>query len=822
LPASGRAFRRDKALGVLVHLSLLILLLAGFAQAGILISRSESGLVFSEAAVITVNGKDRVLSLGAQPKIAGPVGRLAAFRLGGALLKDGDAATMAAYEAGGDVTYLLPQGAPKDAAGEPGAIWRTAKIAYRKSPSDKAPAEVSTAAFVAFLPAGAEALAKLCMDSRALELIGGKGKAFAAQVELISAAVKTYASNPAMGAVERYVEEAMRQRHSAFESGAAGVDALEEGLRYAALSLETYPAQPEQERLRKSLAQRKEWLDRRVAILRAFEAAGHWDAFLLGYRDFEKYQSSFPEMAEKHGQALKESLQLHRAAARERMAEGEHRAAWRAIRLASARQPSDTGLQKELSVAWTEYSRRNAVDKQSRRKQLNVGQREAITQALHFATRYKEQNKLEDALKSVGEAEAIDPESLPALLKKAEVLGAMRETQKALATLDEYDLRAVDEERQPAVQLRNELLFQLVTHLRDSKRELEKAWSEGNYHRARALAAEGLRAREDDPDLLYYAGTASLATRQPKDSRLFLARYLDVSNTLDANPERRAAVRRLLSGIADAAPPEQEGEANWLSGMKLPPNVYYCPISLAFQPRIDRIEASNKLKTTFEWDGGRLKSIVPVFERNERVSGEKKIAFTYSPQAPQVASLTYEDEPVPSGATPDEAYQRSSMVILNNPYIDPNAVAMLTGKNLAVGVAGNQFFHPFVWEKIHYFQFVYDENGRVKQARQLPDRNAAPGDLLLEFDWNGMQLSAIRGYRAPAAGGGRQVQIYERSLQYQGGRLLGEEIRAEGKTSRIKYIYSGDKPATAECDKDTTLDGRSREVAFQAMRAQAR
>ena len=38
-----------------------------------------------------------------------------------------------------------------------------------------------------------------------------------------------------------------------------------------------------------------------------------------------------------------------------------------------------------------------------------------------------------------------------------------------------------------------------------------------------------------------------------------------------------------------------EGEANWFSGVKLPKGLFYCPISLAFQPHIDHIDASNKL-----------------------------------------------------------------------------------------------------------------------------------------------------------------------------------------------------------------------------------
>ena len=53
-------------------------------------------------------------------------------------------------------------------------------------------------------------------------------------------------------------------------------------------------------------------------------------------------------------------------------------------------------------------------------------------------------------------------------------------------------------------------------------------------------------------------------------------------------------------------------------------------------------------------------------------------------------------------------------------------------------------------------------------------------------------------------------------MRYQQGRLVGEEIRAGGKSPSIKYKWKGDQLVSAECDKDESLDGRSREVIFAA------
>ena len=89
---------------------------------------------------------------------------------------------------------------------------------------------------------------------------------------------------------------------------------------------------------------------------------------------------------------------------------------------------------------------------------------------------------LDDALKSVVDAEgllrkslpagAVAPETLKVLYKKADILGAEERTSEALATLEEYDLYAVDDERGPAEKLRNQLLFSLNTSLKDCEGQI--------------------------------------------------------------------------------------------------------------------------------------------------------------------------------------------------------------------------------------------------------------------------------------------------------------------------------------------------------------
>ncbi|MCX6637818.1 MAG: hypothetical protein NT090_22410, partial [Acidobacteria bacterium] len=546
------------------------------------------------------------------------------------------------------------------------------------------------------------------------------------------------------------------------------------------------------------------------------------DAFLAGARDFDTYEQAFPEMAKLRSEALKQSLQRHRKAGQDRLAEGEFGAAHREFRTAGLRQPSNVQLQDEVRQSWTEYSRRAATDRQGRRETLSAGLHDAIERALYFADQNKQSKNLDEALKNVEQAEAIlskalaggavAPESRRVLYQKADILAAQGRVSEALATLDQHDLVAIDDERQPATQLRNQLLFQLDKNLKEIKAQARKAWTEERFHLVRALSQQGLRAKDDDPDLLHLAGAAAFVTRDRQQSQKLLARYLEVSNSLDGSAEQRAQARRLLRTVAGAAAPAAEaGEPNWMSGKRLPKNVFYCPLSLAFQPRINHIDAGGKLKIAFTWEKGRLKTIVPTFEKNEKPTGEKTIAFAYDERVPQVASVTVE-QAAPAPSDPDEAVRRASLMIPNNPYVDPAAVQALTGKNITLGITGNRFFNPFIWDKVYYFRFTYDEQGRVSQARELSGPGGAAGSLVVEFDWNGLQLAALRGYEGPDEK--RRVKIYERTLQYEGGRLVSEDIQSQGRSAKVKYTYKGDNLLSASCDKNAHLDARARQVTF--------
>jgi hypothetical protein len=292
-----------------------------------------------------------------------------------------------------------------------------------------------------------------------------------------------------MAPLEKYVVEAMRSRYEAFENGAGGIDVLNQGLDFATLSQSAYPKSLEQDQLRQLLTNRKAWLDRRIAVEKAFAAAAQWDALLLGDRDLARYQQALPEIANDHRQALESSLQLHVKLAAARQSEGDYGQAYREFQLACLRKPSDSALRERAMQAWTEYSRRNAMDLQSKRTKLGAGPQSTVDRALYFADQNKREKKLDDALKSVQDAETALRTSQPAgsvsnaTLKvwyaEADILAAEDRVAEALAALDQYDLHAVDEERAPAEALRNQLLFSLNASMKNVKTKLQSAWSEG-------------------------------------------------------------------------------------------------------------------------------------------------------------------------------------------------------------------------------------------------------------------------------------------------------------------------------------------------------
>ena len=380
----------------------------------------------------------------------------------------------------------------------------------------------------------------------------------------------------------------------------------------------------------------------------------------------------FPDLAKQRQEALKLSAETHWTSGKTLLARSQYRRAYEELGRANGRDPSNSSLQREVAVAWTEYSRQAAINAKSNREPMSAGVRASMTQALHFANRYKEQKQLDEAMKNITDAERLGPDALPVLLAKAEIQAAGKEYSAALSTLDRYDMLAVDDERAAGNKLRDEILFQLRDGLQALGRQVTTAWTAGRYNETLRLARQGLLADPKAPPFLYYGGVASVVTRDPAGGAELLNRYLDVSNTLDADSAQRAGVYRLLTNLREPDFPK-EGDPNWFSGRKGPQGEFYCPTSLAFRPRVDRIAASNKFSVRYVWDGGKLRSIVPATEKGEQAMAEKPSLQLPPEGGPRRIGASGET-PQPPAADPDDAVRDSNVILPNNPFVDPEAV----------------------------------------------------------------------------------------------------------------------------------------------------
>jgi hypothetical protein len=780
---------------------------------GLVVYRASGKLEFSSAVQFKINGKDKVLVLGEQ--LAAPPKSMPSQPLNTTLLRDAKSGVMVLYRQGAPPRYAYPDGVSRKVPQPAPDAWRELAVEFKRTQADKSAESISSSTLIAYLPGGVDELASLCMDVDALALLGEPGKAFPMQLEFVAAALEAHGTQPAMKRVEQFVHDFMQVRMRRFEQGAKSAEALDEGLAFARISRQFYAGDAAHERLRQELAASRQWLDRRVAVLRALAAGLQWDAFILAFRDFEKHQGSFPALAKMHREAMETSLAAHWNLGKERLARGQFRGAYREFRMASLRRPSDGQLQRELAMARTEFTRAAAVDSRSRRKTLSAGQRELLKQALQFSERYREQKNLDAALKHVLEAESIDAEALPVLLTKARIQGERGEIAAALETLDAYDLHAVEEERAAGSKLRNDLLFQLTDGLDKLGKKMAAAFGQNRFHESLRLAKSGLLANPQAPAFLRGAGLASLAVRQREEGINYLRAYLKASNSLDANPEERAAVYQLLAQMPPAGPSPPQGEPHWFSGVPVPAGVLYCPASLAFAARVDRVAGSNKFSLRFTWAGGQLRSITPAFERGVAVTPEKPFVFSYNSLVPHAVGVDAGETPREPITNPDEILSKANVILPNFPFADPLMIHRLTGRNSVLAVAGNPYFHPFVWDRPYHFAVDHDEMGRARVARELPARDEAPRPLtVVEFSWDGLKLTAVRASEVSSPADASPRLVYERTLRYEQGRLASEEIRSRGRTSTIKYKWTGSQLVSAECSKDEAHDGRSRDVFF--------
>ncbi len=940
---------------------LLALLTPAAVPAGqfLVATHTGRGWTLEEAESVQVNGKEKVRSVAlstthSETWDAKTISHLADAPLGSfsAILRAPDGTLLATGDSGGWL-LLLPDGEKSKTAQSAAELWRSATVTIKKDRKDKGGASINLTELYAIVPGQDASLsaARLATNESIHKLPGMEDPAaFRQMLELIPAAAKSYPSGPAADKIRDYVRSAMTSRLQKWNGGDAPVTVLDECLALAKISQAAYAGDAAQADLRKQATASKQWLDRRVAILRALHAGKQADAFLTAYREFEPFDKSFADLAGERRAHLQESALNHLDAARQMRQEGDYANAIRHLRLAQLRNPELAEAGQLLEEVRLEIARLSAQKFVEARRNIDPRSpaQVQLQRKLLLAEQYMNDGKQQEAEQALHDAEAIDKDEPKITLGQARLALARGDLGMALALLDLYAGMAVTaQDFAEGEKLRASVQYKIDNTRTDVQGQLKSLYNDQHFASALQASANGLKLDNEEPAFLFQAGVNASLLRHGDDAVPLLHRYLDLSDSTQANREQRLTTLRLLRELsapnssAVAKPADNRTVVSWFSGIPLERGVFYDPVSLAFQPKVVHVSASNHLTVNYEWNGGQLRSVHTKYEEKKTGSNIAKLAiaagaasqglsipvnlrttgretndfyFNYYDDAPQIFKVSRDNVVVKSQkipvilpafpgfgpfggigaigslanlgrlgmmsgglkgltglgglgrgmpnisalggmpglggaggfklpglggmgglgsmggiggmggmgglssmgqflpgrnysvhADPDGGSTSGYLTLWNSPRLDPRLAYLATGKRVAVGFSGNRFFHPFIWDAIHFFELDYDDQGRVSHAWELDEPNAPR----LDFTWEGQKLMSVVGH------GHAEEIVYSRTLNYSGDRLVGESISQGGKASKIQYKYSKQGALLeAECDSDNSLDGRSRKVEF--------
>jgi tetratricopeptide (TPR) repeat protein len=702
-----------------------------------------------------------------------------------------------------------------------------------KSRKAKQSARVSAAEFFALLPTSNAAY-----DAVQLVLRDGNFLGLEEQLNAMEGVVHAFRAAPETATLREFLLAKTRDGLTALEDGGPYKNFLVI-VQFAELARRAFPADKALVGLHTDIVDRKTTTERTLARLTSLANNTEWDTFLEHYAPFEPFQWSFPEMMALRTKALQESARFHAQRGHDFAAQKKYPEALAEYDTAVRRDPDNELIAQTRERVLNDYARSQAETQRKARKQFAEGSMELrlFRRHLEFASQYSRQKQYDDALRELERAEEIDQDAPEILLGRAEVFYERGELWRALPLLDEFDRAAVTaDSRRRGENLRNQVLFDRKTKTNDYRQKLAGMLRSGLYSEAEELAQTALKLDQNDDEFNFYAGLYSALLRKNDAARAALKKYLEVSVSLRGDLKRRSQAGRILAALNAPPAPAASGVANWFSGRPLPEGLYYCPESLAFQPRITAVEG-DKMTAVFEWlTDGKLKSVSTSFRDAKGEANYRQMAaraappgapppkrpgsflFLYHPSYPQVLKVTQNIDSNTKLEAPfrvrvaraDGAGLRlvdrdqSVLTMLrSNPSLNPDIVALLDSP-VATGVAGNSFFNPFVWDGIHYFQFTYDKLGRVETAREIGSDN------VVRLTWDGERLTSLRAFQGSAT-----APVYARTPAYSGRQLTHETVQYQGKTYKINYRYRGNQLVEAEFSDSGAHDGKSWRVQFQ-------
>jgi hypothetical protein len=403
---------------------------------------------------------------------------------------------------------------------------------------------------------------------------------------------------------------------------------------------------------------------------------------------------------------------------------------------------------------------------------------------------------------------------------QVKLLAARDRHAEALPLLNAYDRAvAAPAARELGTAARTEILSDLERKRTALKQQLQKLLHDGDYSKLSTAVIPALGLDPDDDDFLYYGGAVAAIFGDRAAANERLTRYLLKSNSLRGDPESRDRALHMRALLDAPKTGRTAGAPNWLSGRPVADGIYYCPASAAFQLPIDTI-AGYKLKMSFQWDGSRLIAITSTFDDDKGLQNYRALSGPGDPRGNfffgyagadrqvQVASTRKIEGPVTlpelrvlhEAATPPHLVDEHGLpriVLRDSAQFNVAVLSVLEGE-IPVGIAGNSFFNPFIWDGLHYFSLTYDWQGRLNSAREWH------ADNLVRFTWSGDRLTEIRAFREDSP-----TPYYQRTISYSGAMILGEIYTQATKTGQIKYVYSGKVLQQVKVEDGGVHDGKT-------------